>query len=230
MPTSVCMYIQKRLSFVKAIFLQPDSPTGFPYYSKSLYCLYNYRIFLIRCCWYYSFAARFCAATIRGWHLFLWKTQRHQQRLDKVRTSDTVTQYAQPISHAVSHRIESYNTNSSSASLVTIVSKCLHMYACAMYTSHSYYSRTALFCSALQIMQLLFEGGHYLSAVSIRRNTVFSCACREFCLYVLYSWTYYCAHLVIWHTKWYRMVFSLWMYLALCASALVSKEARPPRM
>ena len=36
-------------------------------------------------------AAHFCATTIQGGHLFLWKTRRHQRWLDKVRTSDTVT-------------------------------------------------------------------------------------------------------------------------------------------
>ena len=37
-------------------------------------------------CGYYS-----RAATIQGWRLLLWKARRHQQQLDKVRTSETVT-------------------------------------------------------------------------------------------------------------------------------------------
>ena len=36
------------------------------------------------------FAARFCAATIRGWRLSLWKACGHQWLLDKVRTVTTV--------------------------------------------------------------------------------------------------------------------------------------------
>ena len=39
----------------------------------------------------FFFAARFCAVTIRGWRLFPWKPRRHQQRLDKAHTSNTVT-------------------------------------------------------------------------------------------------------------------------------------------
>ena len=33
----------------------------------------------------------FCAATIRVWRSFLWKAQMHQQWLDKVHMSETVT-------------------------------------------------------------------------------------------------------------------------------------------
>ena len=54
-------------SFVSTVFLQSDT-------AATIY-----------------FAACFCAATTRGWCFFLWKAHRHQQRLDKVRTSDTVT-------------------------------------------------------------------------------------------------------------------------------------------
>ena len=37
------------------------------------------------------FTACFCADTIQGQHLFLWKAHRHQQWLNKARTSNTVT-------------------------------------------------------------------------------------------------------------------------------------------
>ena len=197
----------------------------------------NYRIFLIRHRGYYSFTARFCAAIIRGWHLFLWKTQRHQQRLDKVHTGDTVTtvrhcqQYAQPLSPAVSHGIESYNTNNSSASLVTIISNYSHTYACVTYTSHSYYLRTAfILLSASNYAATirgwrLFERSIYSKKYGILMCILLVCSfCDSKLKHIMY------AHLVIGHTRWYRMVFSLWIYLALCASALVSKEARPPRM
>ena len=36
-------------------------------------------------------AVCFCAVTIRGWRLFLWKARRHQRQLYKVRMSETVT-------------------------------------------------------------------------------------------------------------------------------------------
>ena len=96
------------------------------------------------------FAACFCADTtcICGRHLFLWKVCRHQRRLDKVRTSETVTiarrcpQYAQPRSPAVSHGNDWYNTNSPSASVVTILRNCSHTHVrVPAYTGHGYYSR-----------------------------------------------------------------------------------------
>ena len=40
-------------------------------------------------------AAHFCAATIRGRHLFLWEAHRHQRWLDKVCTSETVARHCQ---------------------------------------------------------------------------------------------------------------------------------------
>ena len=76
---------------------------------------------------YYLFHCWFCATTIRGRCLFLWKAWRHQLRLDKVGTSETVTvarrcqKYAQPLSPAVSRGNDSYNTNSPSASVVTVI-------------------------------------------------------------------------------------------------------------
>ena len=42
-----------------------------------------YRISWIRRCGYYLFHCLFCAATIRGRRLFLWKARRHQRRLGK---------------------------------------------------------------------------------------------------------------------------------------------------
>ena len=65
----------------------------------------------------------------------------------------------QPLSSAVSHGNKSYNTNSSSTSLVTIVRNYVSM--CAADTSHSYYSRVVFISLGLPIVQLLFEGGVY---------------------------------------------------------------------
>ena len=56
----------------------------------------SYRISSVRCHGYYFFCCSLLcsyyssAATIRGQRLFLQKTHRHQRRLDKVHTSDTV--------------------------------------------------------------------------------------------------------------------------------------------
>ena len=87
-------------------------------------------------------------ATSQGWCLFRWKAQRHQGRLDKVRVREMITvarhyQYAQPLSPTVSHGNDSYNTNSLSASVVTVVRNHLHACARAGFTSCGYYSRAA---------------------------------------------------------------------------------------
>ena len=98
-------------------------------------------ISLLVLCGYYS-----RAATIRWRCLFLWKARR---RLNKVHMSETVKvarhcqQYTQPLSPVVSHENDSYNTNSSSASVVTIVRNHSHTCAHAMFTSRGYYSRAA---------------------------------------------------------------------------------------
>ena len=68
-----------------------------------------------------------------------------------VGTSEMVTTarrcqlYAQPLSPAVSCGNDSYNTNSPSASVVTIVRNLSYMYTCvcAMFSSRGYYSRAA---------------------------------------------------------------------------------------
>ena len=113
----------------------------------------------------------FCAATIRG-----RKAHRYQRRLDKLNTSEMVTitrccQWcAQLLSPAVNHGYDSYNTNtnSPSASMVTIVKKYSHTCVRATYTSHGYYSRAALTsfrafdCVATIQGQWLFEDGIYL--------------------------------------------------------------------
>ena len=68
------------------------------------FCVYH--ISSIRRHGYYFFRFSFCAATIRGRHLFLWKAWRHQLWLDKVGTSETMTvarhcqQYAQLLSQS----------------------------------------------------------------------------------------------------------------------------------
>ena len=63
---------------------------------------------------------------------------------------------------------DSYNTNSSSASVVTVIRNHSHMCACAMFTSHGYYLR-AVFIS----FESFGSCGYYSRAASIRRNTVF---------------------------------------------------------
>ena len=71
------------------------------------------------------------------------------QTLMTVHTSNTVMTvrccqlYAQPLSSTVSHGNESYNTDSPSASLVTVISNYSQPCSFAVYTSHSYYSRVA---------------------------------------------------------------------------------------
>ena len=115
------------------------------------------------------------AATIRGRCLFLWKAGRHQRQLDKVRKSATVMvarhcqEYAQPLSPAVSRGNGSYNTNSPSASVVTIIRNHSHTCACVAFTSRGYYSRTAFI--SFKSFGLC---SYYLRAASIRRNTACS--------------------------------------------------------
>ena len=81
----------------------------------------------------------FCAATIWGRRLFLWKVRRHQWWLDKARTSETVMVarrcqwYVQPLSPAVSSGNDSYNTNSPSASVVTHKKSFAHVGTCRVY-------------------------------------------------------------------------------------------------
>ena len=60
------------------------------------------------------------------------KARRHQRRLDRVRTNETVTiarhcqWYAQPLSPADSRGNDSYNTNGPSPGVVTIVRNYSH--------------------------------------------------------------------------------------------------------
>ena len=95
------------------------------------------------------FAGHFCAAILRGQPLFPWKSRRHQWRLDKVHTSDTVTTvrrcqwYTQPLSPAVCRWNESYNTKSLSASPVTVVRNYSYTCVCAAYTNRGYYLRAS---------------------------------------------------------------------------------------
>ena len=61
-------------------------------YSKVFFCVNNRcHISSIRRHGYYLFHCLFCAATIWGQRLFLWKAWRHQLWLDKVGTSETMT-------------------------------------------------------------------------------------------------------------------------------------------
>ena len=113
--------------------------------------MHNYRISSIRRRGYYFFfAAHFCVATIRRQRLFLWKVRRHQQRLDKVRTRNTVTTVRFSAVSTASQSCcqlwnESYSLDSFSASLVTIIRSYSHK--CAAYSSRGYYSWRAVFIS-----------------------------------------------------------------------------------
>ena len=99
--------------------------------------------------------------TIWGWRLVLQKARRHQQQLEKVCTSETVMvarccQYnKQPLSPAVSRGNNSYNTNSPSASVVTVIRKHSHTCVCATFTSHGYYS-TAGFISFKSLIWIVW--------------------------------------------------------------------------
>ena len=83
-------------------------------------------------------ASHFCVATIRGRHLFHWKARRHQY-VQAIQRQQLEAGIVQSLSSAVSHRKELYNTNSPSASLVTIV-RIIRMCACTACCC-SYYSR-----------------------------------------------------------------------------------------
>ena len=114
----------------------------------------------------FYFAARFSAATIRGWHLFLCEACRHQRWPEKVRTSDTATTVrlcqwlAQPLGLAVSCGNKSYNTNSPSASLVTVVRKHPHVCVPCVLSTATIRGKH-LFCSEPPFVQLLFKHSDY---------------------------------------------------------------------
>ena len=57
-------------------------------HSKGKNC--EYHISSIRHWLIFFSTVHFCAATIRGQHLFLWKAHRHQRQLDKIRTRDSL--------------------------------------------------------------------------------------------------------------------------------------------
>ena len=106
------------------------------------------RISSIRCRSCYLFRCLFCVATIRGRRLLLWKAWWHQQWLDKVLY---IWARCWWLLDAVSCGNDSYNTNSPSISMVTVVRNPLHTHLHVVFTSH----------------------GHYSRAATIRRNTVF---------------------------------------------------------
>ena len=99
---------------------------------------------------------------------FLGKPADIQRLLTKARTSNTVTtvrhsQFAQPLSSALSHGNESYNMNSPSVSPVTVVRNYLQSCLCSAHTSRSYYSRAVfILVRPSDCAALLFEGGDYL--------------------------------------------------------------------
>ena len=135
----------------------PNKVAHMPYFFDQMPWL----LYLFRCsffCGYY-----WTTVTIRGWCLFFRKAQRHQQRLDKVHTSETVMVashiHTQPLSPAVSRGNNSHNTNSPST---TVIRNHSHRCAQAVFTSHGYYSM-AVFIS-FESFRLC---GYYSRAASI---------------------------------------------------------------
>ena len=101
-----------------------------------------------------SFVAHFHVATIWVWHLFLWKIRRHVCMSDTVTTVRCCQWYTQSYSPALSHGNESYNTNTPSATSLTIICIRVHVLCIlAMATTWGW----RLFCSELLIVWLLFE-------------------------------------------------------------------------
>ena len=88
--------------------------------------------------------------------------------------------HTQPFSPAVSHGNDSYNTNSPSASVVTVVRNHSHTWARAAFTSCGYCSRVTFiafksfelcgyYSSAATIQgRLLFKGSYYSRAATIQ--------------------------------------------------------------
>ena len=149
-----------------------------------------YRISSIRRHGYYLFCCLFCAATIqgrlplKGGVYFFGKPGdiidgwiRYVQ-VRQWRLLDTVSS-TQSLSPAVSCGNDSYNTNSSSASVVTIIRNHSHMCACAAFTSRGYYSGRYLFrsraldCTATIWGRRLFEGADYLRVPTLWGRRLF---------------------------------------------------------
>ena len=101
----------------------------------------------------FFFTARFCAATIRGRHLFLWRAHNINNGwiryvwVDIVssKRSLSVMLSAMEASHATQTALASYpghspgtRLNSPSASPGTAIRNYLHMCVCAAYSSHGY--------------------------------------------------------------------------------------------
>ena len=104
---------------------------------------------------------------------FIGKPADIKNDLDKVRTSNTVTNvkhcqyFVQPLSPVVSHRNKSFNMNCPSASLLTTVRKYLHTCMCCA-SSHVYCLRAVLIRG-----QQLFKGSDYSRAATIQGQRLF---------------------------------------------------------
>ena len=138
-----------------------------------------YHIYLIRWRATIYFAARFVRLLFEGGVYFFGKPGdinnswiRHVRAVIVARHCQ---QYVQPLSLAVSRCNDSYNTNSPSASVVTIIRNHSHMCARAAFTSRSYYLRVAFI--SFKSFGLC---GYYLRVVSIRRNTVSCFSCQTY--------------------------------------------------
>ena len=137
-------------------YLLPSPPVN-DIYCTSLIRYSGYYFFhCLLLCVYYS-----RAAIIRGRCSFLWKASRHQQWLDKVRTSEAVTIDRRSVSSihslsslTVSHRNDLYNTNSPGGSMVTIIRNYLCMCVRAVYTSCGYYLRVAFLSFITSVVRL----------------------------------------------------------------------------
>ena len=137
-----------------------------------------YHIFSIRRHSYYFFCYTFLcgyylrAATIGGWCLFVWKTRRHQWRLDKVCTSDTVTLLHDVNStHSLSVLLSAVETTRTTQTALALAwwlaSVIICTRACAAYSSRGYYMWVAFislrapdYVATIRGRQL-FKGGVY---------------------------------------------------------------------
>ena len=130
-------------------------------------CHCAYRISSIRRHSYYFFLLLVLCGYYSRVVFISLETCRYQQRVEKVRTSETVMvakrcqYYAQCLSPAVSRGNDSYKTNSC---VVIIVRNHLHIPGLL---AAGTIRGPCLFCSELRIVRLLFEGGDYSKVASI---------------------------------------------------------------
>ena len=127
---------------------------------------------LILCRHYLRAAARW------GRHLFLWKAWRHRWRLDRY---ERVRRWwlLDPVSsmRSLSLPLSAMGMTCTTQTVLALAWWLLSEIICTRVCVPRLVAAVTiqgqhLFRSELRIVRLLFEGGHYLRAVSIRRNTV----------------------------------------------------------